>query len=75
MIPTGGGSRRRSTGRCTFAVEYDADYCATDVRCDVGGCRFTLHTPVGEREVVLPLPGRFNVANALGALAAVHALG
>ena len=39
------------------------------------GCRFTLHTPVDEREVVLPMPGRFNVANAVGALAAVHACG
>jgi UDP-N-acetylmuramoyl-L-alanyl-D-glutamate--2,6-diaminopimelate ligase len=52
-----------------------ADYRATDVRCDFGGCRFMLHTPAGAREVVLPLAGRFNVANALGALAAAHALG
>ena len=29
-----------------------------------------LLTPEGEREVTLPMPGRFNVANALGALAA-----
>jgi UDP-N-acetylmuramoyl-L-alanyl-D-glutamate--2,6-diaminopimelate ligase len=34
-----------------------------------------LYTPVDEREVVLPMAGRFNVANALGALAAAHALG
>jgi UDP-N-acetylmuramoyl-L-alanyl-D-glutamate--2,6-diaminopimelate ligase len=52
-----------------------ADYRASDVRCDFDGCRFTLHTPVGEREVALGMAGRFNVANALGALAAVHALG
>ena len=31
--------------------------------------------PTGEREVALPLPGRFNVANALGALAAVRGSG
>jgi UDP-N-acetylmuramoyl-L-alanyl-D-glutamate--2,6-diaminopimelate ligase len=59
----------------TFAVEGDADYRATDLHCDVEGCRFVLHTPVGGREVTLPMPGRFNVANALGALAATHALG
>jgi UDP-N-acetylmuramoyl-L-alanyl-D-glutamate--2,6-diaminopimelate ligase len=53
----------------------DADHRATDLRCDVAGCRFTLHTPMGSRDVALPMPGRFNVANALGALAAVHALG
>jgi UDP-N-acetylmuramoyl-L-alanyl-D-glutamate--2,6-diaminopimelate ligase len=59
----------------TFAVDEPADYSATGLRCAFEGCRFTLHTPTGEREVALPLPGRFNVANALGALAAVHALG
>jgi UDP-N-acetylmuramoyl-L-alanyl-D-glutamate--2,6-diaminopimelate ligase len=64
----GGADRRR------------AGYRATDLRCDAGGCRFALHTAtdrsgIGRREVALPMPGRFNVANALGALAAVHALG
>jgi len=59
----------------TFAVEAPADYSATALHGDFGGCGFTLHTPLGERAVSLPMPGRFNVANALGALAAVHALG
>jgi UDP-N-acetylmuramoyl-L-alanyl-D-glutamate--2,6-diaminopimelate ligase len=61
-------------GAVTFAVEDDADYSATDLRCDVAGCRFELRTPVGRHEVSLPMPGRFNVANALGALASVHVL-
>jgi UDP-N-acetylmuramoyl-L-alanyl-D-glutamate--2,6-diaminopimelate ligase len=71
----------------TFAVERDpriegdnridspADFRASDVRMDFAGCRFELRSPTGERSVSLPLPGRFNVANALGALAACHALG
>jgi UDP-N-acetylmuramoyl-L-alanyl-D-glutamate--2,6-diaminopimelate ligase len=59
----------------TFAVEAPADYSATALRGDFGGCGFTLHTPLGERAVSSPMPGRFNVANALGALAAVHTLG
>jgi UDP-N-acetylmuramoyl-L-alanyl-D-glutamate--2,6-diaminopimelate ligase len=59
----------------TFAVDGAADYSAIDLRCGFDGCRFTLRTPVGERELALPLPGRFNVSNALAALAAVHALG
>ncbi len=70
----------------TFAVEddadgggagggNDADYRATELRCDVAGCGFELHTPAGTREVMLPMPGRFNVANALAALAVVHTLG
>ncbi|HSZ13493.1 MAG TPA: UDP-N-acetylmuramoyl-L-alanyl-D-glutamate--2,6-diaminopimelate ligase [Solirubrobacteraceae bacterium] len=62
-------------GALTFAVEAPADYSATDVRCGFDGCRFTLTTPRGERDVALPMPGHFNVANALGALAAAHALG
>jgi UDP-N-acetylmuramoyl-L-alanyl-D-glutamate--2,6-diaminopimelate ligase len=61
-------------GAITFAVEAPADYSATDLRCGLDGCRFTLSTPAGSREVTLPMPGRFNVANALGALAAANAL-
>ena len=59
----------------TFAIEREADYRARDVRVAHDGCRLRLETPAGERQLSLPLPGRFNVANALGALAAVHALG
>jgi UDP-N-acetylmuramoyl-L-alanyl-D-glutamate--2,6-diaminopimelate ligase len=73
-------------GVVTFAVQAPAaradadsrapaDYSASELRCDLEGCRFTLHSPAGEREVALPMPGHFNVANALGAIAAVHALG
>jgi UDP-N-acetylmuramoyl-L-alanyl-D-glutamate--2,6-diaminopimelate ligase len=61
-------------GAITFAVDAPADYSATDLRCGLDGCRFTLSTPGGRREVALPMPGRFNVANALGALAAADAL-
>jgi UDP-N-acetylmuramoyl-L-alanyl-D-glutamate--2,6-diaminopimelate ligase len=62
-------------GARTFAVDAPADYSASDLRCDFGGCAFTLTTPAGERSVKLPMPGRFNVANALGALAVAHELG
>jgi len=60
----------------TFAVGQEgADYRASAVRCSFDRCSFELHTPDGSREVALRMPGRFNVANALGALATVHALG
>ncbi|HSZ68724.1 MAG TPA: UDP-N-acetylmuramoyl-L-alanyl-D-glutamate--2,6-diaminopimelate ligase [Solirubrobacteraceae bacterium] len=62
-------------GALTFAIDRDADYRALDVRLGPDGCCLRLHTPAGERSLALPLRGRFNVANALGALAAVHALG
>jgi UDP-N-acetylmuramoyl-L-alanyl-D-glutamate--2,6-diaminopimelate ligase len=62
-------------GAVTFAVDAPADYSATSLRCGFAACSFTLRTPDGQRAIELPMPGRFNVANALGALAAVHALG
>jgi UDP-N-acetylmuramyl tripeptide synthase len=48
---------------------------ATDVRLEgVRAARFMLHTPAGEAEVALPLPGLYNVYNALAAAALAHAL-
>jgi len=48
-----------------------ADLRATDVRSDFGGSTFR----AAGLELRSPLPGRFNVLNALGAVAAVRALG
>ena len=59
----------------TFAVGAPADYRAEDLRCGFSGCEFNLLTPAGECRVALPMPGHFNVANALGALAVAHGLG
>jgi UDP-N-acetylmuramoyl-L-alanyl-D-glutamate--2,6-diaminopimelate ligase len=62
-------------GAVSFAIDTDADYSARDVRIDLSGSRFELSTPAGARPLSLPLPGRFNVSNALAALAAAHSLG
>src|SRR5262249_14416210 len=59
----------------TFAIDREADYRATNVRTDATGCDFTAVTPDGEFPARVPLPGRFNVLNALGAWAAARALG
>ncbi|WDT94366.1 UDP-N-acetylmuramoyl-L-alanyl-D-glutamate--2,6-diaminopimelate ligase [Thermoleophilum album] len=59
----------------TFAVERDATLRARDVEFDIDGARFTLEAPEGSWRCRLPLPGRFNVENALAALGAVRALG
>jgi lipid II isoglutaminyl synthase (glutamine-hydrolysing) len=49
---------------------------ATDIALDgVRGARFTLRTPEGEAPVALPLPGLYNVYNALAAAALARALG
>jgi lipid II isoglutaminyl synthase (glutamine-hydrolysing) len=41
----------------------------------VRGARFTLRTPSGERDIALPLPGLYNIYNALGAAALTMTLG
>jgi UDP-N-acetylmuramoyl-L-alanyl-D-glutamate--2,6-diaminopimelate ligase len=52
-----------------------ADLRALDLSFDAAGSRFRCSGPEGDVEVSLPLPGRFNVENALCAIAAVNALG
>jgi UDP-N-acetylmuramyl tripeptide synthase len=52
------------------------DVRATEIELDgLQGSSFTLETPVGATRVRLPLPGLYNVYNALGAAALGHALG
>ncbi len=79
VINTGDAYGRRLAAELddaiTFAVEEPADYGASGVRCALNGCRFLLRAPGAERQLALPMPGRFNVANALGALAAARAMG
>ena len=62
-------------GVVTFAIEREADYRAVEVRFDGTGCDFTALTPDGSFAARVPIPGRFNVLNALGAWAAVRAVG
>jgi UDP-N-acetylmuramyl tripeptide synthase len=58
------------------ATRPDPQVAATDIVLEgVRGARFTLRTPAGERAIALPLPGLYNVYNALGAAALGLALG
>ena len=60
----------------TFAVDDPAaDYGARELRFGIASSRFVARTPQGELELHTRLPGPFNVANVLGALAAVHGMG
>jgi UDP-N-acetylmuramoyl-L-alanyl-D-glutamate--2,6-diaminopimelate ligase len=52
-----------------------ADYSALDVSFDAGGAVFAVQSEHGEMAVRTGLPGSFNVANALAALAGAIALG
>lgn len=61
----------------TYSAEGDggADYRASDVEFDATGSRFTCTHAGGEIRASVRLPGLFNVANALAALATVIELG
>ena len=75
-VDDGYGRRLASEVDCvTFAIDRQADYRARDVQFDLMGSRFRCQTPEGELELVLPLPGLFNVQNALGAVAVARQLG
>ncbi len=52
-----------------------ADFRALDVAFDASGSSFHCVAPDGETDVRMPLPGHFNVENALAALGACHVLG
>jgi UDP-N-acetylmuramoyl-L-alanyl-D-glutamate--2,6-diaminopimelate ligase len=59
----------------TFAVESDAGYVAKEIQSGAGGSTFACRHGDSEVPVEMPLPGLFNVYNALGAIAAVGTLG
>ncbi|MGP4956209.1 UDP-N-acetylmuramoyl-tripeptide--D-alanyl-D-alanine ligase [Pseudomonas helleri] len=69
----------RAAGRqvLSFSLKNpEADFYASDMSLDARGCpRFTLHSPQGIEPVQINLLGTHNVANALAAAAAAHALG
>jgi len=59
----------------TIAIDAEADWRASELRTGLTGSTFTAQTPEGPVALRTPLPGRFNVQNVLGAIAAVRALG
>ncbi|MFL6298130.1 MAG: UDP-N-acetylmuramoyl-L-alanyl-D-glutamate--2,6-diaminopimelate ligase [Actinomycetes bacterium] len=59
----------------TTGTADDAQWRATDVAASLDQTSFRVRSPAGSIPVRLRLAGQFNVANALGALAAADALG
>ncbi len=64
------GDHRQVRFGLTNAAQVRADWTPTAI-----GSRVHLYTPAGETALLLPLPGRHNVMNALAASAAAFALG
>jgi len=65
----------RTARTVSFGFHPEADLRATDPALDATGCRFRVEGRFGIAEVSLPLPGEFNVANALAAAAVVLGMG
>jgi UDP-N-acetylmuramoyl-L-alanyl-D-glutamate--2,6-diaminopimelate ligase len=70
------GPRLRRPHIVTVALDRDADWTARDIRSSVDGEQaFTVHGPDMTFPVRLPMPGTFNIANALLATACLRAVG
>ncbi len=57
-------------GSMTFGALDSDPYRVSDISVDQRGSRFMLSTPEGNSTVMLPVPGRINVFNCAGAIAA-----
>ena len=62
-------------GAKSFSVTHKADFTAHRIRMTGNGVTYSQRSPLGSREVFLPVWGRFSVYNSLGALAAAELLG
>lgn len=58
----------------TYGEHADARVRATDILERHDGSDFVLHTPAGSARVTVPIPGRFNISNALAAAGGAYAL-
>lgn len=67
---------KNSTRLVTFAVESkDADFTVKNLRMESQFSKFTLVYPEGELDIEIKMPGHYNVANSLAALAAIYTQG
>ena len=65
----------RTPNTVTFGQHPDADLRAIDPVLEATGSRFRVEGRFGKREISLPLPGEFNISNALAASAVALGLG
>lgn len=60
----------------TYSIDSDeADVFARSIRHTDEGIVASVHTPRFERDILVPTPVKFNISNALGAIACAEALG
>lgn len=59
----------------TYSIKKKSDFRANEIKLEEKGSSFILTTSQGKYSVSLPLFGKYNISNALAALAATNALG
>lgn len=74
--PWTGQLRGVAPAETTYSLDgTEADWQATDIHERLTGLHFRVNSPLGTFDAALPMIGRFNVANALAAMAAAAHLG
>ena len=68
-------ARRPISRRWTYGLTTASDFHPLDLSVSGAGSRFRMRTPLGETEVTLRVPARFNIYNALCAAGVCLALG
>ncbi|MBI6549975.1 UDP-N-acetylmuramoyl-tripeptide--D-alanyl-D-alanine ligase [Xenorhabdus lircayensis] len=68
-------SDQQTVWRFSVLPTADSDFYATEISEQPLATHFCLHTPIGNIELTLPLPGKHNVANALAASALAISVG
>lgn len=59
----------------TFGIREKADFFANDIEITTAGAQFVMHTPKGNINTKISIPGLFSVFNALGAAAVCTLMG
>lgn len=59
----------------TYSIKNDSDYRAYDEVCDIKHIGFKVKLKSTEEKFIVGLPGKFNIYNSLGAIAAAEKLG
>jgi UDP-N-acetylmuramoyl-L-alanyl-D-glutamate--2,6-diaminopimelate ligase len=68
-------SRRQIARRWSYGLTTEADLHPLDLSVSGSGSQFRMRTPIGETDVTLGVPARFNIYNALCAAGVCLALG
>lgn len=68
-------SKFKSEQKFSYALQKDADFWADNIKLSANQSNFILHFQEKKISIELPLPGEFNIENALASVAVVYSVG